>query len=103
MRPYERAGIEPDFREILSDPVFQAVLHRDGLTEETVKAVVRAARIRLGLASPCELVADEPAVAVAVEERRWRMPAIVGGRDGGAPRLGAGRCLSHGPLRLKCA
>ncbi len=99
MRPYERAGIEPDFHELLADPVLHAVLVRDGITEDTVKAVVRAARIRLGLAAPCELVTREE----EVEFRGRRMPAISGGRDGAGRWTGAGRCLTNGPLRLKCA
>jgi hypothetical protein len=99
MRPYERAGIEPDFHELLADPVLHAVLARDGIDEDTVKAVVRAARIRLGLASPCELVASEE----EPELRGRRMPAISGGHDGAGRWTGAGRCLTNGPLRLKCA
>jgi hypothetical protein len=99
MRPYERAGIEPAFHELLSDPVLQAVMNRDGVDADTLRAVVRAARVRLGLAAPCELVPriDEPVF------RSGRMPAIAGGRDGAGHRPGGGRCLSSGPLRLKCA
>ena len=40
MRPYERAGIEPDFQELLADPILHAVMARDGITEETVRAVL---------------------------------------------------------------
>jgi len=98
MRPYERAGIEPDLHELLSDPVLHAVMARDGLTEETIRAVVRAAQIRLGLVAPCELVPNEEP-----EFRGRRMPAISGGRDGAGHRPGAGRCHPYGPLRLKCA
>lgn len=98
MRPYERAGIEPDFIELLSDPVLHAVMARDGISEDTLRAVVRAAQVRLGLVSPCELVPyDEP------EFRSRRMPALSGGRDGAGHWPGAGRCHPNGPLRLKCA
>lgn len=99
MRPYERAGIEPDFQELLADPILHAVMARDGITEETVRAVVRAAQIRLGLVTRCALVPwdEEP------EFRGRRMPAISDGHDDGAPWLGAGRCHFEGPLRLKCA
>jgi hypothetical protein len=101
MRPYERAGIEPDLQELLADPVLHAVMNRDGLSEDTIRAVVRNAQVRLGLVAPCELVELEAA------ETRFvggRMPAISGGRDGaGLLRCGAGRCLTNGPLRLKCA
>jgi hypothetical protein len=101
MRPYERAGIEPDFHELLTDPVLHAVMRRDGVSADKLRAVVRAARVRLGLAAPCELVALD----VEPVFRGGRMPAIAGGRDGAGAghRSGAGRCLSSGPLRLKCA
>ncbi len=98
MRPYERAGIEPDLQELLADPVLHAVMARDGLTEDTIRAVVRAAQIRLGLVAPCELVPDDEQAF-----RGRRMPAISGGRDGAGHWPGAGRCRSTGPLRLKCA
>lgn len=97
MRPYECAGIEPDFQELLADPVLHAVMHRDGVSEDTIRAVVRAAQIRLGLVAPCELVAEETGFLGG------RMPAISGGRDGAGQWSGAGRCHPHGPLRLKCA
>jgi len=98
MRPYESAGIEPDFRELLADPVLHAVMRRDGINEDTIRAVVRAAQIRLGLVAPCELVAgEEPGLPGG------RMPAISGGRDGAGHWPGAGRCHPNGPLRLKCA
>lgn len=97
MRPYECAGIEPDLQELLADPVLHAVMHRDGISEETIRAVVRAAQIRLGLVAPCELVAEE------IGFLGGRMPAISGGRDGAGQWPGAGRCRPNGPLRLKCA
>jgi len=97
MRPYESAGIEPDFRDLLADPVLQAVMRRDGIDEDTIRAIVRAAQIRLGLAAPCALVAEAPGL------RAGRMPAISGGRDGAGHWPGAGRCHPSGPLRLKCA
>jgi hypothetical protein len=97
MRPYESAGIEPDFRDLLADPVLQAVMRRDGIDEDTIRAVVRGAQIRLGLVQPCELVAEK------IGWPGGRMPAISGGRDGGGQWSGAGRCHASGPLRLKCA
>ena len=99
MRPYERAGIEPDFQELLSDPVMLAIMNRDGVSADTLRAVVRAAQVRLGLVAPCELVPLGEEFAF----RGGRMPAIAGGRDGAGHLTGAGRCLSSGPLRLKCA
>ncbi|GGF49982.1 hypothetical protein GCM10011611_65480 [Aliidongia dinghuensis] len=98
MRPYERAGIEPDLQEILTDPVLHAVMKRDGVTTEALRAAVRTAQIRLGLVAPVELVSSEEP-----QERRGRMPAIFGGRDGAGPWAGAGRCRASGPLQLKCA
>ncbi|HEV2675695.1 MAG TPA: hypothetical protein VGV37_14215 [Aliidongia sp.] len=98
MRPYERAGIEPDLHELLSDPVLHAVMDRDGVSAEMLRAVVRIAQVRLGLAVACELVSDEAPVVEG-----WRMPAISGGRDGAGHWAGAGRCRTSGPLRLKCA
>jgi hypothetical protein len=97
MRPYERAGIEPDFSEILSDPVLHAVMNRDGVSQDALRAVVLTAQIRLGLVVPCELVSDQEPI------RGGRMPAISGGRDGAGQWVGAGRCHANGPLRLKCA
>jgi hypothetical protein len=98
MRPYEIAGIEPALHEMLADPVLLAVMNRDGVSPDMLRAVVRAAQVRLGLAAPCELVSDEESAA-------WggRMPAISGGRDGAGHWVGAGRCHASGPLRLKCA
>lgn len=98
MRPYERAGIEPDFAEILTDPVLHAVMNRDGISTDTLRAVVLSAQIRLGLVVPCELVSDEAPMIGG-----GRMPAISGGRDGAGHWVGAGRCHANGPLRLKCA
>jgi hypothetical protein len=98
MRPYERAGIEPDFHEILSDPVLHAVMKRDGVSADALRAAVRTAQIRLGLVMPCELVSDEEP-----QERSGRMPALAGGRDGAGHWAGAGRCRASGPLHLKCA
>jgi hypothetical protein len=98
MRPYERAGIEPDLTEILSDPTLHAVMNRDGVSVEALCATVRAAQIRLGLVVPCELVSDENP-----QGRSGRMPALAGGRDGAGHWAGAGRCRASGPLHLKCA
>ena len=98
MRPFERAGIEPNFQEILTDPVMRAVMNRDGVSADALRATVRTAQIRLGLAAPCELVSDADA-----HDRRGRMPAISGGRDGAGHWAGAGRCRASGPLHLKCA
>jgi hypothetical protein len=101
MRPYERAGIEPDLHELLADPVLHAVMNRDGLSEETIRAVIRNAQVRLGFVAPCELVELEEAEPLFPGAR---MPAISGSRDGAVLlRSGPGRCLSNGPLRLKCA
>ena len=98
MRPYERAGIEPDLHELLSDPVLHAVMNRDGVSPEALKAAVRAAQVRLGLVVPCELVSDEEP-----DQGSRRMPALLGGRDGAGHWAGAGRCRASGPLHLKCA
>ena len=41
MEPVVRKYPEPALRELLADPVILAVLKRDGLTVEDVKAVVK--------------------------------------------------------------
>ena len=47
-RRWERCGAEPPIEEMLSDPVIEAVLRRDGLTRQDVLAVVETARHRIG-------------------------------------------------------
>lgn len=41
MEPVERKYPEPALQELLADPVMLAVLKRDGLTIDDVKAVVK--------------------------------------------------------------
>lgn len=45
---WHRSGEEPSLEEMLLDPVVESVLRRDGLTREDVKAVMEAARLRVG-------------------------------------------------------
>jgi len=46
-RRWDRPGEEPSLAEMLSDPVVDSVLRRDGLTPDDVMAVMNDARIRL--------------------------------------------------------
>jgi hypothetical protein len=43
-RPYATAGVEPSVEEIISDPVMQFILRRDGLTTAEVWAAIDRAR-----------------------------------------------------------
>src|ERR1700761_6745424 len=95
MRPYESAGIEPDLRDILSDPVVHAVMRRDAVGEDEIRATIRAARVRLGLVAACELVIEDEAWP---QSGKARMPAIAGARDGAVGWIWGGRC-HLGPLR----
>lgn len=46
-QPYGTAGTEPPLEELLADPLVHLVLARDGLTVETVRREMLAARRRL--------------------------------------------------------
>ncbi|SOD89301.1 hypothetical protein [Caenispirillum bisanense] len=46
-QPYGTAGTEPALEELLADPLVHLVLARDGLTVETVRREMLAARRRL--------------------------------------------------------
>ena len=43
-RPYATAGTEPPIEDIISDPVMQLILRRDGLTAAEVWAAIDLAR-----------------------------------------------------------
>ena len=45
---WQEARLEPSLREIMSDPIVQAVMRRDGLTCQDVWRVIEAARRRTG-------------------------------------------------------
>ena len=44
MKPFSRAGTEPQLAELLADPVTQLVMRRDRITEHEVHAAVEIAR-----------------------------------------------------------
>jgi hypothetical protein len=44
MKPFSRAGTEPQLAELLADPVIQLVMRRDRITEHEVHAAVEIAR-----------------------------------------------------------
>ncbi|MBL8698943.1 MAG: hypothetical protein JNK67_11260 [Alphaproteobacteria bacterium] len=45
---------EPSLRDLLNDPVLEAILRRDRISRDDLLAEICAARVRLGLAtSPC--------------------------------------------------
>jgi hypothetical protein len=44
---YDRAGTEPELRDVLGDPLIHAVMRRDGVTEAELCLVIRTGRLRL--------------------------------------------------------
>jgi hypothetical protein len=44
MSRYVAGGVEPSLEEMLDDPVVQAVMERDGVTDERVRASLSHAR-----------------------------------------------------------
>ncbi len=50
--PYADGGIEPTLDDLMSDPLTAAVMRRDGVSPETLKAVVMSARETLRSRSP---------------------------------------------------
>ena len=44
MSRYMSGGVEPSLEEMLDDPVVQAVMERDGVTDETVRWALSQAR-----------------------------------------------------------
>lgn len=45
--PYAAAGIEPAIEDILSDPLTWAVMRRDGVSDETLRTLIRDIRASL--------------------------------------------------------
>ncbi|MBI3507502.1 MAG: hypothetical protein HY059_21915 [Proteobacteria bacterium] len=50
-RPRHRPDGEPSLGELIDDPVTLAVMRRDGVTRQSLLAVLDAARSRLGFAA----------------------------------------------------
>jgi hypothetical protein len=44
VKPFSRAGTEPQLAELLADPLTHLVMRRDGITEREVRAAVEIAR-----------------------------------------------------------
>jgi len=57
MKPFSRAGTEPQLAELLADPVTQLVMRRDRITEHEVHAAVEIARRALPRRCDATLVA----------------------------------------------
>jgi len=45
--PWGRPGIEPPLREVLADPLVQAVMRRDGVSRAALESVIAHAQRRL--------------------------------------------------------
>jgi hypothetical protein len=41
---YAEAGIEPALEDLLTDPLTQALMHRDGVSATSLRALIRATR-----------------------------------------------------------
>jgi hypothetical protein len=45
--PYAEAGIEPALEDLLSDPLTQVLMHRDGVNAQTLRTLLRVTSERL--------------------------------------------------------
>jgi hypothetical protein len=75
-RTYETAGEEPDLHELLADPVIQAVMRRDGVSNAELWAVIRTGRCLLG--ADCDAPECNPAKRAPEDSgplpRGWPVP-----------------------------
>ena len=55
--PWAGAGIEPSLAEVLADPLIHLIMRRDGVTPPELRAVVDAAKARLGAGRCCRCAA----------------------------------------------
>src|SRR3954451_377968 len=73
IQPWARPGIEPPLREVLADPLVQAVMRRDGVSRAALESVVAHAQQRLRQYHDCrsgfDQVPESRAEGTVVAER----------------------------------
>jgi hypothetical protein len=91
VKPFSRAGTEPQFAELLADPITQLVMRRDGITEREIHAAVEIAR--RALAAPDLGDTGRPAAA--------RRPSLVRAGAAAAGRRPATASLQQSPEHFR--